>query len=328
MSGTCIRSVSVILALVFAECVASAQWENMITCHELYINVHPEGRWNGVVPICMDTFRIGLVPAKRRHAATVDGVCARLFRLQPTVPGKPRMEIPIDAICEGPNLVTVIAKTRLAATDNQGQVIWYQIEQYCSYWHGARDTDTSRITFRKATGCKAYARAIDMETGEDITAQNIVAPVFAHMDHYIDPGVQLTAYEGAGYRFVEWTSTDEHLLLSRTAHNQILSNRCWPIMRAVEFIGKFRKVTSALESSRGDASPIVDIRQSHIRVTDRTGDPSVVEVYNMCGSLLASEPIVDGLAQVDIESFSTGLFIIVVKGTSQTRTHSFIHLKE
>lgn len=330
MMETC-KVIAIVASLLFASTAISySQMVESIVCREQSISLSPEEGTSLMIPHCMDTLRIGSVPALPRSPATVDPVCARLYRIKRTAQGVELTEIPTKTLCDSPNFLTLIPETYLEAEVAEGEAQWYEVVMYCSYWHGLKTPDTSRFQFRKATGFKAFARAVDIETGEDVTALNLVAPVYDNKDHYISDGMHLTAYEGSGYTFISWTSKnarDLSMLPSLTERRQPLRGFCWPVQRDVEFIGLFQKVSTGVPGDRNDGYEIV-VQPTSVRIRARPPRVASVRIYDVQGVAVLTAQLMNEATSIATDGLATGFYTIVVQGSTRTATHSFMHFKE
>lgn len=304
------------------------QWEGYVTCHETWIDLRPSDGWNGVIPRCMDTLRIGNSRAMKRHASTVDTVCARLFRLGSL--GRPirREEIPVETICEGPQQVTLIPAYRLAVTDDNDTPLRYEVQLYCSYWHGEDEHDTTYIEFWKATGFKAYARAVEIETGDDITSLGLVAPTVVEQSHFVYDGMQLIAYSGAGYEFDHWTCSEAGLLPDPLARRQLLDSLCWPVLRAVEYVGHFRRIPSSVHQRQTSCSRVIRSEGSILSIENPCMGPGFAMIYDMQGQQICMIDIGTSHVRVPSDSFAIGIYVAVVYDLHGATTHSFMITKE
>ncbi len=307
---------------------AYSQWETNITCHETWIDVRPELGWSGVVPRCMDTLRIGITKAMQKHYSSADPVCARLFRIVSIGGSRVRQEVPTDIVCDGPLQVTLIPKERLPVNDSDLQYVLYEVQLYCTYWHGSEEHDTSRIVFRKATGFKAYARAVDESSGEDITPLGLVEPTIANQDHTVHDGMMLTAFEGAGYTFERWTSTDNTLLPNAFATRQLLDSLCWPIQRAVEYVAHFRKTSTSVGKENVHCERTIRHNESTLLISSSCENVEYVNIYDKQGRLVHSQTITGGQTSIPTDSFSVGLYAIVVSNNSCAATHPLMIIKK
>ncbi|MBL0321934.1 MAG: T9SS type A sorting domain-containing protein [Ignavibacteria bacterium] len=299
------------------------QWEDHITCHEAFIDLRPVDSWSGYIPRCMDTLRIGYTRAMQRSTSSVDTVCASLFRMQ-RINGKPVYdEVQAQITCVGPSQLTVIPTAGLPAADNDGVPITYMIQMYCNYWHGEGEYDTTRMFFAKADGFKAYARAVDSETGEDITELGLVKPTFENKDHSLQDGMMLTGFYGQGYAFERWTTTDVDLLPDPLASRQFLDSLCWPVGRSVEYIGHFKKtatgVTPLVASQR-----TVEHRSSAIRIRSDSHGPYTVSIYDLQGRSTHESIEVGAETTIDIGHMSCGLYAVVIQDPHQSTIHPII----
>ncbi|MBC8124334.1 MAG: hypothetical protein H7X70_01250 [Candidatus Kapabacteria bacterium] len=317
-----------IIAFSLMHAPAYTQWETNITCHETWVDLRPEQGWSGVIPRCMDTLRIGITKAMQKHYSSADPVCARLFRFTLVAGSRVRQEIPAEIICTGPSLVTLIPRDRLPVIDVDEQPVQYEVQLYCTYWHGSQEHDTSRITFRKATGFKAYARAVDVSNGADITTLRLVEPTIANQDHSVHDGMMLTAFEGAGYTFERWTTDDAQLLPNATAPRQLLDSLCWPVQRAVEYVAHFRKSSTDVQDTDAQCERTVQQYESALHISSPCEMNGHVNIYDLHGRLVHSQPIASGQVSILTDSFPMGLYAIVVNDRIRATTHPLMIIKK
>ena len=322
------RFVVTIIAVLLMCVPVHTQWETSITCHETWIDLRPEQGWSGVIPRCMDTLRIGITKAMQKHYSSADPVCARLFRFVSFAGSRVRQEILSDITCNGPSLVTLIPRERLPVLDSAQQPVQYEVQLYCTYGHGSEEHDTSRIIFRKATGFKAYARAVDIATGEDITALGLVEPTSANQDHSVHDGMMLTAFEGAGYTFERWTSDDGSLLPNDSMPRQLLDYMCWPVQRAVVYVAHFRKSATSVHYGGSQCERTVRHGTSELHISCPCENPGYVNIYDQQGRIAYSQTIAGGQVSISTRSLPVGLYAIVVNDNIRATTHPLMFIKK
>lgn len=319
-----IRIVLFALTIICTETqVTLGQWEDYITCHEAFIDLRPVDSWNGYIPRCMDTLRIGYTRAMQRSTSSMDTICAKLFRTR-RVNGKPVYdELPTKISCVGPSQLTVVPMIRLPAIDADGLSITYVIQMYCNYWHGEGEYDTTRILFAKADGFKAYARAVDSETGQDITHLGLVKPTFENKDHSIQDGMMLTGFLGQGYAFERWTTADVDLLPDPLASRQFLDSLCWPVGRAVEYIGYFRKTPTGVTSAN-EVQRKVECHSSTVRVQTEVRGSYTVSICDVHGRSIHESTEYDAEVSFPIGHLTNGLYAVIVRDRHQSTIHPII----
>lgn len=306
---------------------ALCQWEDFVTCHEAYIDLRPVDSWNGYIPRCMDTLRIGYTRAMQRSSSSTDTNCARLYRIRRVNTLQVTEEVPATVQCVGPSQLTVIPTVGLPIADENGAVITYVIEMYCNYWHGDGEYDTTRVFFAKATGFKAYARAVDTETGKDITDLGLVAPTFENKDHSLHDGMMLTGFTGQGYSFERWTTTDADLLPDPFASRQFMDSLCWPVGRTVEYIGHFRKTTSSVDGVSG--SPwTFHHHASTIRIRNSVHTPITISIYDVHGRRIHESTVREAETSFTVENLMSGLYAVVIRDGHLTTLHPIIITEE
>ncbi|MCX6140883.1 MAG: T9SS type A sorting domain-containing protein [Candidatus Kapabacteria bacterium] len=326
------RSIGMLVLLIIEWTVVPTaihcQWEGYVTCHEAWIDLRPSDGWNGVIPRCMDTLRIGVTRAMKRHVSSANPVCARLFRLG--VVGSPiqRQEIPTERVCEGPSQVTLIPSYHLDVSNSQDTPIRYEVQLYCTYWHGPGEGDTTRIVFHKATGFKAFARAVDSETGNDITTLGLVTPTILEKDHSVHDGMQLIAFSGEGYEFEYWTCSDSELLPDSRARRQLLDSLCWPVLRAVEYVGHFKKTSTTVIGQHSPCHQEIQFQGSTLSILNNCLEQGIVKVYDTHGRQVLMTNIESSHQRISTDSLAVGLYVAVAYGPHGTTTQSFMITKE
>lgn len=316
--------VLLVLVILLAEPQTSlCQWEDHITCHEAFIDLRPVDSWSGYIPRCMDTLRIGYTRAMQRSTTSMDTVCARLFRMR-RVNDKPvYVEVSARVLCVGPSQLTMIPIDGLPATDSAGAPYTYMIQMYCNYWHGDGEYDTTRIFFAKADGFKAYARAVDSETGQDITDLGLVQPTFENKDHSLHDGMMLTGFFGKGYSFERWTTADVDLLPDPLASRQFLDSLCWPVGRAVEYVGHFKKTSTGVASA-AEAQHTIEHRASTIRIRTSSHELYTVSIYDVHGRSVYESSERGTETSIDVGHIASGLYAVVIRDRHLSTHHPII----
>ena len=321
------RTIRIVLLALTITCtetqITLGQWEDYITCHEAFIDLRPVDSWSGYIPRCMDTLRIGYTKAMQRSASSLDTVCVKLFQMH-RVNGKPVYdEVQAQISCVGPSQLTVIPLGGLPAAHTDGVPITYMIQMYCNFWHGEGEYDTSRIFFANADGFKAYARAVDSETGQDITDLGLVKPTFENKDHSLQDGMMLTGFFGQGYAFERWTTTDVDLLPDPLASRQFLDSLCWPVGRVVEYIGHFKKTSTGVAQGN-DSQRIVELVSNTIRIRTGALGPYSVSICDLQGRSILESSGRETESTIDIGHLTSGLYAVVIRDRHQSTLHPII----
>ncbi len=299
----------IVTTLLAVPALLTAQWETFVTCHELWIDIKPHEGWWGVIPRCMDTLKVGRTRAMPKHPSTATNTCAELYLIGVSPNATSRTLLPTVVECEGPGQLRVIPTQGIPATDEYNRAYYYELRMYCSYWHGPTETDTSTVVFRKATGFRAYSRAVDITTGEEITRPGLVWPAEDAQHHDVTTGVLITATYGLGYDFLYWTCSHRGLLPDSTQPVQLLDSLCWPIGEPVVYTAMYRKATSTVSQR------------------DRQEPHSSYVLFDMLGRITSSGNLgADGIAP-NLRGVARGSYLLQTTQGGTHTTSTLIHLE-
>lgn len=295
-------------------------------CVELSIRLPGNDTWGGYIPYCMDTLIVGRRNVLPPSGVAAAGMCAELFEVTKEGGSRQYRRISTTNLCDTPEYIAVIPDEKLRAQPALDSVRMYELHVYCQYWLGADRADTTVIEFQVARGFKAYARAIDSETGQEITAGQLVEPTKDHQSYLNTGDFRLHAWDGYGYTFQRWTCDVPGMPLNSTQPTQTLDFRCWPINTTTVFTAEYRRL---LSDAPDPVEQTVDIRQRGPRllVRRRSNAPATVMLLDVTGRVIYHENIHDSTTELFVGNLPCGVYLCTIVGETSS-TSTIIHYTE
>ncbi len=318
------RSMLVIVVLAFSVSRLIAQVVPVpTTCLETSIYIPRTSSWGTYIPQCMDTLRIGRVPPFPPFGTMPVGSCAELYEL--TLNGMLRTyrRIPSKAICEGAEHLLVIPQEKLEAEYEPTKTRTYVVRMFCEYWSGKDHIDTTELVFHVAPAFTAYARAMDVETGEEITSVQLVQPTHAHRAWLNSGEYRIDAWDEYDYEFLYWTCDVEEIPLDPTKRSQTITTRCWPIGGATVFDAYFRRNTTSVEA---ESDVGIRIRHDANTVIVECADESTatILIVDITGQQVITRHSRHRRETITITDLTPGIYFCIVS-TGSSVHHSSIH---
>lgn len=318
------QSVFVIAILTLAASILIAQGIPVpTTCLETSIYIPRTSDWSTYIPQCMDTLRIGRVPPFPPSGKMPIGSCAELYEVtrQGTVPTYRR--IPSEVICEGADHLLVIPLEKLEADYDISPSRSYVVRMFCEYWAEDVIGDTTELEFRVAPAFTAYARAIDVATGEEITVGQLVQPTHAERTWLNTGEYRIDAWDEYGYEFLYWKCDFEEIPLDPTKRSQTITTRCWPIGTATVFTGFFRKNATSAET---DSDAGVRIRHAANAVIVESADMPATSIVlvDVAGRQVHTRSCTQKRETILLTDLTPGIYFCIVR-TGSSVHHLSIH---
>ncbi len=295
-----------------------------VTCYERTIEI-PYETWNGVVPQCLDTLRIGKTSPMPPTGLMPSGSCAELFEVTGKGASRIVRKVPAKVLCENAERVMVIPEEILTAETDPGKIKTYEVHMYCEYWRGKKTTDTNSFSFMVSRGFRAHAAAIDYDTGLEITEPGLVEPT---ADQAVNTGqapFRLNAWSNQKYEFLFWTCTYTRVPYDIYAPFQVIRTLCWPINVTTVFNAMFRPRTSDVE----------ELPSSSVRVS-RSGETISIErtlpadgeimILTATGRVVHRSLWSSAIERIALEDLATGMYLCVVRDghhVTQTPIHYY-----
>ncbi len=295
-----------------------------VTCYERTIEI-PYETWNGVVPQCLDTIRIGKTSPMPPTGLMPPGSCAELFEVTGKGASRIVRKVPAKVLCENAERVMVIPEEILTAETDPGKIKTYEVHMYCEYWRGKKTTDTNSFSFMVSRGFRAHAAAIDYDTGLEITEPGLVEPT---ADQAVNTGqapFRLNAWSNQKYEFLFWTCTYTRVPYDIYAPFQEIRTLCWPINVTTVFNAMFRQRTSDVE----------ELPSSSVRVS-RSGETISIErtlpadgeimILTATGRVVHRSLWSSAIERIALEDLATGMYLCVVRDghhVTQTPIHHY-----
>jgi len=295
-----------------------------VTCYERTIEI-PYETWNGVVPQCLDTIRIGKTSPMPPTGLMPPGSCAELFEVTGKGASRIVRKVPAKVLCENAERVMVIPEEILTAENDPGKIKTYEVHMYCEYWRGKKTTDTNSFSFMVSRGFRAHAAAIDYDTGLEITEPGLVEPT---ADQAVNTGqapFRLNAWSNQKYEFLFWTCTYTRVPYDIYAPFQEIRTLCWPINVTTVFNAMFRQRTSDVE----------ELPSSSVRVS-RSGETISIErtlpadgeimILTATGRVVHRSLWSSAIERIALEDLATGMYLCVVRDghhVTQTPIHHY-----
>lgn len=318
------QSVLVLLIVACAATTLVAQvYPLPITCLSKIIIIPRSWGWNNYIPQCMDTLRIGNLPPFPPFGTMPIGSCAELYEMSRQGTVRTYRRIPSKAICEGAEHLLVIPLEKLEAEYDPAKSRTYVVRMYCEYWSGKDRTDTTELEFRVAPAFTAYARAIDVATGTEITAGQLVQPTHAQRAWLNTGEYRIDAWDEYGYEFLYWKCDFEEIPLDPTMRSQTITTRCWPIGTATVFDAYYRRKATSVET---DSAVGVRIRHDAGTVIVESADVSTTTIVlvDVAGQQVYARSCTHQREEISLNDLAPGIYFCIVR-TGSSVHHLSIH---
>ena len=293
-----------------------------VTCYETFIEI-PYQSWNGVVPQCLDTLRIGKTSPMPPTGLMPPGSCAELFEVSGKGASRIVRKVPAKVLCENAERVMVIPEEILTAETDPAKIKTYEVHMYCEYWRGKETTDTSSIPFMVSRGFRAHAVAIDYDTGLEITDLGLVEPTADHAVNTGDAPFRLNAWSNQKYEFLFWTCSYTRVPYDIYAPFQVIRTLCWPINVTTVFNAMFRLRTSDVQEVPG-GSVRVSRRGSTICVERPLPSDGEIMIVTATGRVVHRSLWGSAIETIQLESLASGVYLCIVRDGHHI-THTPIH---
>lgn len=292
------------------------------TCLETIIEI-PHQSWNGVIPQCLDTIRVGFTSPMPPTGLMLPGTCASLFEVQGRGQKKDYRLIPSKVVCENVERILVIPSERLEPELDPGKMRTYEIHTYCEYWRGKTNTDTTVIPFQVSRGFRAHARAIDFETGLEIAESGMVEPTEEQAANTGNSPFRLNAWSSSRYEFMFWTCTHTTIEYDIYAPFQEITTRCWPINVTTVFNAFFRPRTTTVYES---AESSVSLRHagSTITIERPKAQDGEITVMTAMGRIAVKREWKGAMEEISLTGLAPGVYVCVIRDADHT-THTLIN---
>lgn len=293
-------------------------------CLEGSILIPRSTGWSGYISPCMDTLRIGRFSPAPPAGTMPIGSCAKLFqmyRYPDTVIYRP---IPAKMVCENSDKLLIIPGEKLMPEYESYREKIYVVRLFCEYWIGKERTDSTQFEFRVAPAFTAYARAIDIATGEEIREDFIVEPDYRHQGHMNNRPLYLSANLSSRYEFKYWTCSHPEIPFDPTSFRLEIDYPCWPTGSIVIFDAMYSKISTGvndLVSSRG-----LSIRQTGTSVSIENSQSQAVRItlIDITGRVVYMHQGTSASHIISLDDLTPGLYNCQVQSTEHT-LHSSIH---
>lgn len=271
----------------------------------------------------MDTLRIGRVPPFPPFGTMPIGSCAELYELSRQGTVRTYRRIPSKVICEGAEHLLVIPQEKLEAEYEPSKTRSYVVRMFCEYWSGKDQTDTTELVFHVAPAFTAYTRAMDVETGEEITSVQLVQPTHAHRSWLNSGEYRIDAWDGYGYEFLYWKCDVEEIPLETKKRSQTITTRCWPIGTSTVFDAYFQRNTTSVQAE-SDAG--IRIRYDPNAVTVECADESIatIVIVDITGQQVITRYGTHRRETISLTDLRPGIYFCIVR-TETSVHHSSIH---
>ncbi|MFM8771779.1 MAG: T9SS type A sorting domain-containing protein [Candidatus Kapaibacterium sp.] len=251
------------------------------------------------------------------------GSCAELYELTLLGTVRTYRRIPSKAICEGAEHLMVIPQEKLEVENDPAKTRTYVVRMYCEYWSGKDRTDTTELEFRVAPAFTAYARAVDVATGEPIAAGQLVQPTHAHRAWLNTGEYRIDAWDEYGYEFLYWKCDFEEIPLDPMKRSQTITTRCWPIGTETVFTAYFRRKATSVEV---DSDVGIQIHYDAGAVIVEYADPSTstIALIDVAGQQIYTRSNSQKRETISLADFAPGIYFCVVR-TGSSVHHLSIH---
>lgn len=317
-----------LFVMLFFVCVSTSLIAQVyplpITCLSKIIVIPRSWGWNNYIPQCMDTLRIGNLPPFPPYGTMSIGSCAELYELTLLGTVRTYRRIPSKAICEGAEHLMVIPLEKLEAEYDPAKNRTYVVRMYCEYWSGKDRTDTTELEFRVAPAFTAYARAVDVATGEPITAGQLVQPTHAQRAWLNTGEYHIDAWDEYGYEFLYWKCDFEEIPLDPTKRSQTITTRCWPIGTETVFTAFFQRKATSVDT---DSDIGVRIHHDANAVIVEGTDPltTTIVLVDVAGQQVYTRSCTQQRETISLTDLAPGFYFCIVRTGSSVRHISVYH---
>ncbi|MBU3679078.1 MAG: T9SS type A sorting domain-containing protein [Candidatus Kapabacteria bacterium] len=293
------------------------------TCLESSIYIPRTSSWSTYIPYCMDTLRIGRLPPFPPSGTMPIGSCAELYEV--TRPGgvPTYRRIPAEVVCEWVEHLLVIPLEKLEADYDQPPTRTYVVRMYCEYWQDNVDDDTTELEFRVAPAFTAYARAVDVATGEEITAGQLVQPTHAQRAWLNTGEYRIDAWDEYGYEFLYWKCDFEEIPLDPTERSQTITTRCWQVGTATVFTAFFRRKATSVETN-SDVGIRIRHHDNTVIVESTDASTITIALVDVAGQQMCTRSCTQSRETISLTDLAPGIYFCIVR-TGSSVHHLSIH---
>lgn len=294
-------------------------------CLENSIVIPRSTGWSGYISPCMDTLRIGRFAPAAPAGTMPIGSCAKLFEKQRYPDTMIYRQIPATMVCEKSDKLLVVPHEKLRPEYDRDNQKIYVIRLFCEYWNGKERTDSTEFEFQVAPAFAAYARAIDLVTGEEIQEDFMVEPDHRSRGHMNNRPLYLHANQRPQYEFRYWTCSHPGIPFDRTAFRQEIDYACWPTGSTVIFDAMYAKITSGVDAAI-DAKGLT-IRRTSMTITVENINASPVRIIlvDITGRIVYEHRGTLSSHTISLQEFTPGLYCCQVQSAEHS-LHSSIHI--
>lgn len=318
------RSIPIFLLLLVSSLQAQPLGKYTM-CLERSILIPRSTGWSGYISPCMDTLRIGRFSPAPPAGTMPVGSCAKLFQMYSYPDTTIYRPIPAKIVCENSEKLLIIPEEKLFPSYDPYNTIVYVVRLFCEYWQGKSKTDSTQFDFRVAPAFKAYARAIDIATGEEITDELLVEPDHRYQGHMNNEPLYLGTYSSQRYEFKYWTSSHPEIPFDRTSIRQAITYPCWPTGSVVLFDGMFARISTGIDdvvSSKG-----LTIRRDGTSVTigNERSQPVRITLMDITGRIVYAHQGTSVTHTISLQDLTPGLYSCQVQSTDHSLHSSINH---
>ncbi len=313
------------LALLLSVASVTAQpLGKYVMCLEVAIRVPGSDGWSGYISPCMDTLRIGRYAPALPAGTMPIGSCAKLFQMYRYPDTIIYRQIPAKMVCEKSDKLLIIPGEKLLPTYDPYKQMVYVVRLFCEYWQGKKRTDSTQFEFRVAPAFTAYARAIDIATGEEITNEFLVEPDHRYKGHLNTDPLYLGIFTSPRYEFKYWKCSHPEIPFDRTSIRQAINYPCWPTGSIVLFDGMFARISTGIDEVVSSKGLTIRRDATSVTVGNEQSQPVRITIMDITGRIVYANQGTSATHTILLQDFASGLYSCQVQSADHT-LHSFIN---
>jgi hypothetical protein len=317
------RCIPLVLA-VAATSLLSQPLGKYTMCLESSILIPRSTGWSGYISPCMDTLRIGRYAPAAPAGTMPIGSCAKLLEKYRYPDTTIYRQVPATMVCENSDKLLIIPQEKLLAEYEPDKQKIYVVRLFCEYWIGKERTDSTEFEFQVAPAFTAYARAIDVATGEEIKEDFMVEPDHRNRGHLNNRPLYLQAHQNPQYEFRYWTCSHPEVPFDRTAFRQAIDYRCWPIGSTVIFDAMYSKVATGVDAGVASRGLTIHRSPTTVEVENPQAHPIRIILVDITGRVVYEQQGTSERHTISLQSLTPGLYHCQVQSTEHS-LHTSIH---